>query len=200
MFQNVFSSVVLIAAVAGLLMVVGGMWLIYKGAIILNNTNPQEAITIEWRQNFRMSTQVPGIAFFIVGLLFSSLAIWAAKPSGVEPIRIKGNLKGISDIVTIKIIPSSSSWTVQTGSNGEINGRIYPDIDVLTLELTAPGYDEEFVPYSLETAGQREIDLSKKNIVLRKKIDTIVGNQEDIIEPDVPLKPLGEKPSFGVSR
>jgi len=42
--NSTFDAVIVITAVCGLLMVVGGMVLLYKGTITLKDSNPDEAI------------------------------------------------------------------------------------------------------------------------------------------------------------
>jgi len=69
MTMTVFDIVVLIAAACGLAMVVGGIWLLARGAITLAATPKTDALTLEWKKQFRINTQVPGLAFFLVGLI-----------------------------------------------------------------------------------------------------------------------------------
>ena len=80
--MSIFDYAVILAALAGLIMVIGGIVLIYKGALVLASTDSGTALSIEWKQDFRLNTQAPGIAFFLLGLIFSSISIYASKPNG----------------------------------------------------------------------------------------------------------------------
>jgi len=195
-----FSVVVIFAAFSGLAMVVGGIWLIYKGAIILSQTDSANALSIEWKKDFKLSTQVPGIAFFVLGLAFSVVTIFAAKPPPpppVEPFNIRGTINGVSDAVTIRVYPSASSWTVTSDRHGTINDKIYPDMDVLTLEFIAPGYERYTVNQRLSETNGRLIAIDE-SVVLNKVIPVIVGSQENIEETgDLALVPITEAASFG---
>jgi hypothetical protein len=191
-----FDYAVLLAALAGLVMVIGGIVLIYKGAIVLASTDSSSALSIEWKQDFRLNTQAPGIAFFIIGLIFSSISIYASKPTAIEPIKIEGEVTQIPELVTIRA--RSSTWIVQGGSNGVIKGRIHPHIEDITLEISAPGYKPESITFSLSELENRTVKFDAVN--LQHLVTAIVGHQENIIEVEESIQPITAPASFGAEQ
>lgn len=196
--MNVFEIAIMFSALAGFCMVIGGILLIYKGAMVLSSTDSSTALSIEWKQNFKMNTQAPGIAFFIIGLIFSGVAIFFSKPSPVEPIYIRGSIEDVKEQITITAIPSV--WSISSGSNGIFDGKIFPDIEVLTLKISAPGYKPEYIPQNLSTTKNRTI-LFEKPIRLVKTLNTTIpSKQENILNPTTALPPITDSPSFGVAQ
>ncbi len=176
-----FDYAVLLAALAGLVMVIGGIVLIYKGAIVLASTDSSSALSIEWKQDFRLNTQAPGIAFFIIGLIFSSISIYASKPTAIEPIKIEGEVTQIPELVTIRA--RSSTWIVQGGSNGVIKGRIHKP---------------ESITFSLSELENRTVKFDAVN--LQHLVTAIVGHQENIIEVEESIQPITAPASFGAEQ
>jgi len=192
--MDTFSMIAIIAASCGLLMVLGGMFLIYKGAMTLAATPAVDAITIEFRKQFRLSSQVPGLAFFIVGLLFVVIALWFCRPP--QPIDLVGNLEGTSTPVTIFV--SSPQWHLQQSSTGEIRGRIVPDITYLLIEAVAPGC--ETIHGSVDTRNVKDGKVEIGKLKFIRKVDAVTLNAADISAvPFVPA-PVNAAPAYGVSK
>lgn len=186
---------ILSSAIAGFCMVIGGMLLIYKGAIVLAGTDETTALSIEWKKDFRLSTQAPGIAFFIIGLMFSSLAIYASKQDGVAPIFLEGTFDGVDELVTVTVIPSN--WAVVSGSNGVLDAKFIPDTERVLLRISAPGYKEELLAQSLSAAKNRLIKFDKP-IKLTRLISTpIPARKENIIEVNSPLPTISSEIKYG---
>ncbi|SFG23580.1 hypothetical protein [Neptunomonas qingdaonensis] len=184
---------ILTAAFSGFCMVIGGMLLIWKGAITLAGTDSTKALSIEWKQDLKLSTQAPGIAFFLVGLIFTSVAIYFSKPEQTDPIYISGKIENISEQVTVTAMPLN--WVVKSGTNGKIEGKFSPDIEILALRFTAPGYNEEVHPHKFSDSSHK-ITLTKP-IQLIKAIDEIKPSNANIIPIPKNLPPLTSVPSFG---
>ncbi len=191
--METFDYVVLLAAFAGLVMVIGGVVLIYKGAIVLASTDSSSALSIEWKKDFRLNTQAPGIAFFVVGLAFSSISIYASKPEGIEPIIIEGEVTNIPEPVTIRA--RSSTWTLQGGSHGIIKGRIHPHIQDIILEISAPGYRPENITFSLSELKDRTVKFEA--VELEHLVTAIAGRQINIVDAPEGIAPITAQPSFG---
>lgn len=169
--MTVFEIVILIAAVCGVSMVIGGIWLLAKGAITLAATPKADALTIEWKKQFRINTQVPGLAFFIVGLIFIVLSLLFSKPPDVVPIEFRGQIKGVEAPVTVLVSPNK--WQIQTTSTGIVQGKIYPDISMLVLVATAPGYEPFSTVVSMKNQGPRLAELG--TLELKRKIGEIAA-------------------------
>ncbi|MGH6754445.1 MAG: hypothetical protein ACREVL_15130 [Solimonas sp.] len=192
--MSIFQISILGAIFAGLAMVVGGIALIYKGALVLAAADKVDALTIEWKQNFRINTQAPGLAFFLVGLLFILLAVVASKPSKIEPVKIIGKVTGINDPITVTA--TTEPWSVSVASDGQIDGLIFPNVRRLTIEISAPGYVPIRQPFDVPVTAEGMIEL-KSDITLKRQVPTIVGRAENIVEVKASLPPLNAPPAFG---
>jgi hypothetical protein len=138
--MSAFEFVAIIGAICGVMMVLGGIWLIAKGQLTLAATPHTDALTIEWKKQFRMSTQVPGIAFFFVGLLFVVVPLLFLKPRSDVPMTFKGELKGVEESVSILVRPTAN-WEFKSTTTGKINSRILLDLSSVLLVINAPGYE-----------------------------------------------------------
>jgi len=185
------------AALAGLAMVLGGIILIYKGSLVLASTDPCNALSIEWKKDFRLNTQAPGIAFFVIGLIFSSIAIIASKRSEVEPINIIGKVAEINEQITIAA--RSSKWILVGGSDGIVKGTIRPNIEAITLEISAPGYKPITIVHILDDLKNRTIHFEQP-IEMEQLVTGVVGTQIiDISNPSA-YASVKSTPQFGVSQ
>jgi len=195
--MTVFEVVALIAAFCGFAMVLGGIWLMAKGVITLAATPKTDALTIEWKKQFRMNTQVPGLAFFMVGLLFVWVALRSLHPADIVPIEFEGTIKGVEEPVSILVRPHA--WELPSTTSGEITGKIYPDLSVLVLVVNAPGYQ----PYSkliklkadgprLAQLGTLELHRNVRESDLSKSITDLPFN--------APAPAKSENAAFGVAQ
>lgn len=193
--MTAFEMVALIGALAGASMVLGGIWLVAKGVITLAATPKADALTIEWKKQFRINTQVPGLAFFLVGLMFISISLGFLRPPDIVPIEFAGQLKGVDQPVSIVVRPEN--WELPGGSTGQINGKIYPDFSVLVLMVNAPGYEPFTKSIRIEPNGHRVAELG--TMEMHRKVI-----QADL-ETHVAALPFGAPPvsdgaTFGVAR
>jgi hypothetical protein len=170
--MTVLAIVELLTATCGIIVVAGGIYLLAKGAITLAATSPADALTIEWQKKFRVNTQVPGIAFFVIGLCFVVVALYSASPP--EPIDLQGEVHGVDGPVTV-IIRSEPLHPPVFG-DGAIRYRFYPDFSVLTLEASAPGYEPMPVPVEISHGALINVG----TIQLRRKIQEIAAKPESI--------------------
>ena len=195
MTMSVFDIVVLIAAACGLAMVVGGIWLLARGAITLAATPKTDALTIEWKKQFRINTQVPGLAFFLVGMMFIGLSLRFSQPPDVVPIEFRGQFKGVEGPVTVLVAPNR--WQIPTTTSGMLQGKVYPDLSMLILVATAPGYEPFSTVVALRPQGQRLAELG--TLELKKKVGEIKASSANIgaIDFNPPDHGAGAS-SFGV--
>ena len=195
MTMTVFDIVVLIAAARGLAMVIGGIWLLARGAITLAATPKTDALTIEWKKQFRINTQVPGLAFFLVGMMFIGLSLRFSQPPDVMPIEFHGQFKGVEGPVTVLVAPNR--WQIPTTTTGMLQGKVYPDLSMLILVATAPGYEPFSTVIALRQQGQRLAELG--TLELKKRVGEIKANSSNIgaIDFNPPDQGVGGS-SFGV--
>jgi hypothetical protein len=189
---TILATVILLTATCGMMVVAGGIYLLSKGAITLAATAPADALTIEWQKKFRVNTQVPGIAFFVLGLGFVIAALYSARPSKAEPIDLQGEIAGVDGPVTLIIRSQPLPLPVFRG--GIIRYRFYPDFSVLTLEASAPGYEP--IPVPVEISRATVVDVGK--IHLKKRIEEIPAKPDSILPIDFRPPPVtGTAGSFG---
>jgi len=194
--MTAFEIVALVGAFAGFCMVLGGIWLLAKGVITLAATPKTDAITIEWRKQFRINSQVPGIAFFLIGLMFISVSLEFLKPPDVAPIEFEGQIKGnIDEQVSILVRPAN--WELPGDSTtGQISGKVYPDFSVLVLVINAPGYEPFTKPVKVNLEGQRIAKLG--TVELRRKVkESDLQKQIVPIPFDAPIPSSAKDSKFG---
>jgi hypothetical protein len=172
--MNLLAIVVVLTATCGILVVAGGIYLLAKGAITLAATSAADALTIEFKKQIRVTTQVPGVAFFLIGLCFVALALHWATPKPFDPIDLRGEITGVDGPVSVII--RSEALHPPVFRDGVIDYHFYPDFSVLTLEVSAPGYDP--MPVPVEIAHATLVNLGR--IQLRKRIEEIRPQSDSI--------------------
>jgi hypothetical protein len=139
--------------ICGLLMVAGCIWLLARGVITLTAATKDGTISVEIANKVKISSTVPAVALFILGLCFIVAALYfsqadAIKPLSNRPLAIVGSISGVEDanLVTVTIQPDQygSSVSFGTSSDGRVD-KLLPDIKQLTLTIAANGYTPQ--PY-----------------------------------------------------
>jgi hypothetical protein len=134
--------------ICGLLMVAGCIWLLARGVITLTTAAKDGTISVEIADKVKISSTVPAIALFILGLCFIVAALYfsqadAIKPSSSRPLALVGKISGVDNasLVTVTIQPDQygSAVSFGTSSDGQVN-KLLPDIKQLTLTIAANGY------------------------------------------------------------
>jgi hypothetical protein len=118
-----------------------------------------------------------GIAFFVIGLFFVLAALYSARPSRADPIVLEGEVADdVKGPVTVILRPEP--WQSRSFQNGKIMFRFYPDVSILTLEASAPGYEPTAIPIEISSGAQVQVG----RLELRKRLDEI--------RPTVAIRPL----------
>lgn len=170
---DTFSLTVMIAAIAGFVMIAGGIALLWKGAITLAATPGSTAIAIEYRKMLKVNTQVPGIAFFVIGTSLLLAAPLLASRNLMSRFELSGMTEGIDTPVTVLAV---KKWYLNTFSDGEIHDTLYPDTSTLELNVTAAGYRA----YSKWISLKNGSDIALGSIKLDKVIDRIEADPAKI--------------------
>jgi hypothetical protein len=108
---------------------------------------------------------VPGIAFFLVGLLFISVSLGFLRPGELVPMEFEGEIKGVEEPVSILVRPAN--WELPSTTAGKINGKIYPDLSFVVLVINAPGYEPFSKSIKVSPDGRRVAQLG--TLELRRK-------------------------------
>lgn len=137
--MDIFDIVVLLGAICGLLMVIGGMVLLYKGVITLNQASKQEAASLEFKKMLKITTHYPALGLFIIGLAFIIVAIVFSK-STQNQFEITGRITNIDDPNSLRVMITIPTWEGTADADGEINAFVIPKTDLFNVWLTCPGY------------------------------------------------------------
>ncbi len=129
----------------GLIMVVGGIFLLSKGAIKLEAAAKDPALTVElFEKQFKLTTQVPALGLFVIGLLFIGLSIYVARGNEAAPIRLVGKTGVVDQPIFVQV---RSEWLVPAVL-GQVDHVLRPQLDILWITIKAPGYAEFAKPFS----------------------------------------------------
>lgn len=138
--MGTFDIVLVLGGLCGITMVIGGMILLYKGAISLEAASGGEGFSLDIEKQLKITTQYPAIALFVIGLLFIALALWFSQPDGVSPLTITGKVTA-SDPSSVSVNIGADSWSFHPSTDGQVHGVIYPNLGVLRVEVVAPGHE-----------------------------------------------------------
>jgi hypothetical protein len=132
-----FELIVIMCGVAGIVMVVGSILLLYQGAIKLHEKGSAHAIEAEFKNQLKVNVRNPALGLFAIGFAFFGLALYFAKPER-GPMVVSGQIK-IADVGGILVRLKSEEWPISVSSEGEIFTTIEP-LEKLSVVIEAPGY------------------------------------------------------------
>jgi len=194
--MTAFDVVIILGGVCGLLMVVGGMILLYKGAISLNKASKKDAVSLEFKKMIKVTTQYPALGLFIIGLAFIISAAMFSKPTGVSPLKIQGHVN-VPDPSSVTIFVSAGRWSLEPFTDGTIKGLIHPSLGLLKVEITAPGYIPPTITKSIGTEDIKFGVVSLGEIAFGNRIvEKPLINPDNIKTPTEHLPPLTEGGKF----
>ncbi len=195
--MTTFDYTILGGTICGIMMVLGGFILLYKGAIKLEGASKDPALTLEvFEKQFKLTTHAPALGLFVIGLLFIGVGIYSARETTVSPIELKAETKGetgiIDEPVTVRV---TSEWGVPA-VHGSVRYVLRPALDVLWIYFKAPGYETYAQSFSKESI-KKSVDLGE--IKLKKRLPRIEPNKKNIPDypPGVEPTPLTQSGSFG---
>jgi|GEM_PF-1670263 hypothetical protein len=166
--MTTFDVVAMLGGICGLLMVVGGMLLLYKGVITLSQASKEEAVSLEFKNTLKVSTHYPAIGLFVVGLAFIITAIWFSRSTAYQ-FKIVGHVKGLESGNPVQVlVEMPASWNGEAYDDGQIIASVTPKMDILVVRVIAPGYQERKIP--IETKNSRLGELSLGDITLGTKL------------------------------
>lgn len=188
-----YDITIIAATFCGIMMVAGSLFLLYKGAIKLEVASKDPALTIDmFKDKFKLTTYVPALALFVIGLAFVGLSIYAARDTAATPIEIKGEAAAAGE--DVKVI-FKSEWPVPVAGR-QVFQVLRPQLDVITLVITAPGYQPFYQSYSKRDVGKL-IDFGTVQLV--RAVARIETRPENItpLPTGVTPPPLSSSGGFG---
>jgi hypothetical protein len=140
--NSTFDTVIVVTVICGLLMVVGGMVLLYKGTITLKDSSPDEAIKVEFKRMINITTRYPALGLFIIGLVFTVVALYFAQSQAIPPFTIDGKLQ-TEHPADATVLISYQVYKGNPDSDGTINQVVYPVLDNVLYQIVVPGNSDE---------------------------------------------------------
>lgn len=192
--MTTFDIAVILAGICGLFMVIGGMVLLYKGAISLSQVSRDDALSMEFKKMLKITTHYPALGLFVIGLAFIIIAVSFSK-STQNQFKISGRVKGVDDLSAMKILITVPGWTGETYADGQILASITPQVDILEVRLSSPGYREIRIP--VETRKSKLGTISIGDVTFgNKAVEKPLVNQDNIKPVAQALPPLSAPAAF----
>ncbi|RJG47745.1 hypothetical protein [Motilimonas pumila] len=193
--MNTFDLLLLAGALCGVIMVAGGILLLYKGAISLSKTATPDAFTIAYKKELRISTQYPALGIFLIGLMFVFFSVVMGKPN-INTLTVTGTTTGIDEPVFISI--KTGTWSSGLSHQGELVETFHPRLDTLQIVVSAPGYDNHVKTIQVDTAN-KQADLGQ--ITLTQKVSKASLLESKIVPlPNLDTLPDLNHSQFGAAR
>jgi hypothetical protein len=134
-----FDWILVMCALAGLLMVIGSIALLYNGAIQLSEKNPGQAIEAEFKNQLKVNVRNPALGLFVIWFAFFVLPLYVARPESDPPLAIRGHIK-IADVEGIAVRLTFVEPQIGVSSEGEIDTIVQP-VQNLWITIVPPtGY------------------------------------------------------------
>lgn len=121
-----------------MIMVLGGIILLYKGAISLKERSENEAVSLEFRNMFKMTTHYPALGLFVIGLAFVVVALYAGSRDATFPMTIHGEVVGDcpSDL-SILVTPHQNWMEFANPKDGKFSTEMQPFVTPLRIMFSA---------------------------------------------------------------
>ena len=162
--MTTYEYILLGCVICGIIMVVGGIILLYKGAIKLESASSDPALVLEVQKKLKLTTHIPALGLFIIGLLFVFISIFWGKSTAVKEIQITGSINVDDDAI---LVVKGDEWQFRCPSK-EVNLVARPHLDTIYISVTAPGYQSRILtPYKI-TDIKDEINLGSITLVKEK--------------------------------
>ena len=170
-------TVILMAGACGLLMVIGGLGLFYKGAVSLEVASKDEAVQIEFFRRFKLTTQYPALAFFLIGLAFTGLSLLPRTPETASTLHVVGQIDAPEPAKVTLQLSRTPKWLVSVGSDGRVDQRISARVENLLLQATLVGEPQE-INISVTDDGVADLgEVSIRPGRVRPAVVATIGNE-----------------------
>jgi len=132
--------VIMIVGACAVVMLLGGFVLLYKGTITLKDSNPEEAVKVEFKHLINVTTRYPALGLFVIGLAFGCVAIYAALRDPYHEFRISGKVEA-DDPTKATVVISFPVYTINPGDkSGTFHGTVPASrLDNISCRVILPG-------------------------------------------------------------
>jgi hypothetical protein len=183
----------LIAAGLAVYMVKRSFDLLQKGVITLRESNPEDAIKVEFKKLITVQTRYPALGFIVLAMICLGIALWA-KPQlrGIVPMKLTASLNPTAQGVDTAFFedpdPLGSS---EIDSTGRISTEILPRIVKVRIRIPTPGYDPGQITKDLSPDQAKNHILDFGNFSLNGQRKKRPDDNPALIDtPSRPLAPL----------
>jgi len=182
--MSALTASILGGMICGITMVVGGILLLYKGAIKLEVASKDPALTVDlFKSQFSLTTRVPALGLFVIGLLFVGGTLWVARDTDVQRIPVSGEIENVDEPLTVT---AYTQWSVNA-SRKEVSDVLRPSFDVLWIRVQAPGFQQVEKAFPKESRSG-EIKLGK--VRLERVVPKIHPKEANIATVDFSAPPF----------
>ena len=133
---NTFDLIVILCGLAGMVMVVGSLLLLYQGVIKLSDKAAGTALEAEFRNQLRVNIRNPALGLFAIGFFFFALALYFGRRGEEQPLVISAHIK-VADTQGMLVKLQAEESRIPISSEGEIHATIQP-LEKLLLVVEAP--------------------------------------------------------------
>jgi hypothetical protein len=193
------SIILITGAVCGVIMILGGMILLYKGIITLDQKTKEGALTVEVKDFFKINTQYPALGIFVLGLVALGLSTYFGR---VETVEMIATIKHPHPI-DVRIQGCAAGLTPTIMSTGEYDEDLPVSTDPVTFRVSAPGYNDQVVSGRRKSARWWKEMVQLPDVVMDKPVvadkPAPAPGDTAIADPKVVLPPKNAAPSFNAA-
>jgi len=198
-----FFVVILFQAMAGIAIVIVGLYLLWKGVLSLAGGPGSDALGLEVSKLFTIKTCSPAIGLFALGGLLLAGAAYLSRAES-EILRVQGTLVGINPRETRTTLVTEHWKEKAPVPNGVVTGTVNLGSRTLFLHIIAPGFEEPEGEMELDASRAitgvldiSDVDVTQYLGPRRKTLDEVIPpSVTPTIVPAPPLQSPGEKPAW----
>ena len=139
---SIYEACVLASLLAGIIMVLASLYLLYKGVLKLSGAAGEET-SIEFTKNLRFTTHYPALALFVFGGIFLGYPLYLSSKDAQNPVNVqlKVTITPASDLEDVRVHVNAlgASGEETPDSDGKISWKFLPGLNKVKVEVVAPG-------------------------------------------------------------
>jgi len=169
--MGTFDVIVIIGALCGVFMVLGGLWLFYKGVVTLQQVSDKpDAVTIEFKNMLKIQSRYPAYGFFVFGLAFIVVAAWFGRPDSVQSIMLSGAFENVVDPHAARVRVQVPLWDTDLNDDGKVSRDLYLDLKQVHVEIQSPGNEPSSYKLDVPTAPSGRTRVARFDPIKLKKV------------------------------
>jgi hypothetical protein len=196
--MSTFDLIVVLGAMCGVFMVLGGLWLFYKGIVTLQEVSDKpDAVTLEFKNVLKIQSRYPAYGFFAFGLAFIALAAVYGRPDPIPTITLTGAVENVVDPHATRVRVLLALWDTDLNDDGKLKRDLYPTLKQLHIEIQSPGNDPSSFNFDVDTSESgRDRVANFAPVKLKKVGEQPPAGPIETVPPGVTLAPLDAATGF----